>query len=134
MGGSKKSCSIWHPEQKEKWGHVGRLFITLFIVCSKVVERFGVVEKREVFNRLPTSYEQIFLSRSDVDSINISTETEEEEYFNLTYIDSLRRRRDVGDILKGDVYPRNLLFSRELCSSVPLENRRPGMVCPSFVK
>jgi hypothetical protein len=39
------------------------------------------------------------------DSINISTETEEEEYFIHESIDSLRRGRDLGDILASYVCP-----------------------------
>jgi len=81
------------------------MFITLFTTCSRVVDDFRFVDNKGVFNSPSTSYEHPFLSRSDARPMNISTETEEEEYFLHTYIDSLRRGREIGDILARDVRP-----------------------------
>lgn len=71
---------IVQPEQREKWGHVEGLFIT----CSQGVHNLSTswmaVEKSGVLNRLLTSYEPFFSSASFPYSINIPTETEEEEY------------------------------------------------------
>lgn len=73
------------PEHWEKWGHVDGLFIS----CSQVVQRLstkrGVVEKGPFLNRLPTSYEPFFSPLEFPYSINISTETEEED--KSIYID-----------------------------------------------
>ena len=77
MGGLRSGTV--QPEQREKWGHVEGLFIS----CSQVVHGLSikglVVEKGRLLNRLPTSYEPFFSPIEVPYSINISTETEEED-------------------------------------------------------
>jgi hypothetical protein len=61
-------------------GACGRVVHKLFTSCSRVVDKGAVVDKGGVLNELPTSYEPFFSPIGLPYSINISTETEEEEY------------------------------------------------------
>src|SRR3989344_924621 len=60
IGGLYKLAESSQPEQLEKWGHVGGLFISCLQVVQRLSKGFGFVQKERVLNRPQTSCEHVF--------------------------------------------------------------------------